>query len=81
MQKSEIQVDKNMSCGKERNQMPLFQRIKIIQHVRGKKWKANGLTLIPGWSNTLSPKPGGSLEGTKAFFRDEESERQLQVGK
>ena len=78
MQKSEIQVGKEYALREGKNPNTPVQRVKIIQHVRGKKWKAEWIDPNPGLvdyvesQNLLVP-----WKEQKAFFRDEERAHRL----
>lgn len=55
-----------------------LQRVKIIQHVRGKKWKAEWIDPNPGLVDYVeSQNLVVRWKEQKAFFRDEERARQL----
>jgi hypothetical protein len=78
MQKSEIQVGKDYALREGKSPDAPIHRVKIIQHVRGKKWKAEWIDPNPGLveyvesQNLLVP-----WKEKKAFFRDEEKAHQL----
>ena len=48
MQKSEIQIDQEYVLREEKDPNVPLQRVKIIQHVRRKKWKAEWIDPNPG---------------------------------
>jgi hypothetical protein len=48
MQKSEIQVGQEYVLREGKSPDASLQRVKIIQHVRGKKWKAEWIDPNPG---------------------------------
>jgi hypothetical protein len=80
MQKSEIKVGKEYVLREERGPDAPLQRIKIIQHVRGKKWKAEWIDPNPGMVDYIeSQKLVVSWKERKAFFRDEERSQQLRA--
>jgi hypothetical protein len=57
-----------------------FQRVKIIQHVRGKKWKAEWIDPNPGLVDYIeSQNLLVRWKDRKAFFQDEEKARQLRA--
>lgn len=78
MQKSEIQVGKEYALREGKGPDAPVHRVKIIQHVRGKKWKAEWIDPNPGLvdyvesQNVLVP-----WKEQKAFSRDEERAHQL----
>lgn len=80
MQKSEIQVGKEYALREAKGPDAPIHRVKIIQHVRGKKWKAEWVAPNPGLvdyvesQNLLVP-----WKEQKAFFRDEEKAHQLRA--
>jgi hypothetical protein len=80
MQKSEIKVGKEYVLREKRGPDAPLQRIKISEHVRGKKWKAEWIDPNPGLIDYVeSQNLIVSWKGRKAYFRDEEKSRQLQA--
>jgi hypothetical protein len=78
MQKSEIQVGQEYALREERNPQAPLQRVKIIQHMRGKKWKVEWIDPNPGLVDYIESK---NLivrwKDRKAFLQDEDKSRQL----
>ena len=80
MQKSEIQVGKEYALREGKGPDAPIHRVKIIQHVRGKKWKAewiapnSGLVDYVESQNLLVP-----WKEQKTFFQDEERAHQLRA--
>jgi hypothetical protein len=54
MQKSEIEVGKDYALRESRKPDALLQRVRILQFVRGKKWKAEWIEPTPASSTTSS---------------------------
>ena len=79
MQKSDIKVGKEYVLREGKGPKAAIQRIKIISHVRGKKWKAEWIEPNPGLIDYIeSQKLIVSWRERKAFFRDEDKARLLQ---
>lgn len=58
----------------------MYNRVKIIQHVRGKKWKAEWIDPNPGLVDYIESKNlVVRWKEQKAFFRDEERAHQLRA--
>ena len=78
MQKSEIHVGKEYALREGRNPDAPIQRIKIIKHIRGRKWKAKWIDPNPGLEDYIETQnllvPWKEL---KSFLKDEEKARQL----
>ncbi|MGA2585658.1 MAG: hypothetical protein ABSF88_01320 [Candidatus Aminicenantales bacterium] len=80
MQKSDIKVGKEYVLREKRGSDAPLQRIKILQHVRGKKWKAEWIDPNPGLIDYVeSQMLIVSWKERKAYFRDEEKMKQLQA--
>jgi hypothetical protein len=80
MQKSEIKAGKEYVLREKRGPDAPLQRIKILEHVRGKKWKAEWIDPNPGLIDYVeSQNLLVSWKERKAYFRDEEKSRQLQA--
>ncbi len=79
MQKSEIKVGEEYALREPRNPNEPLQRVKILQHVRGNKWKAEWIETNQGLVDYVeSQHLLVRWKGLKAFLRDEERARQLQ---
>lgn len=79
MQKSEIEVGKEYALRESRKADAPLQRIRILQFVRGKKWKAEWIEPNPGLVEYVeSQNLIIRWKDHKAFLRDEGHERQLQ---
>ena len=79
MQKSDIRVGKEYVLREGKGPDAIIQRIKIISHVRGKKWKAEWIEPNPGLIDYIeSQKLIVSWRERKAFFRDEDKARLLE---
>lgn len=79
MQKSDIAIGKEYAIRESRKPDSPLQRVRILQLVRGKKWKAEWIEPNPGLvdyveSNNILVR----WKDHKALLRDEEHERQLQ---
>lgn len=80
MQKSEIKAGKEYVLREKRGSDVPLQRIKILQHIRGKKWKAEWIEPNPGLIDYVeSQMLVISWKERKAYFRDEERSKQLQA--
>jgi len=79
MQKSEIKVGEEYALRETLNPNEPLQHVKILQHVRGKKWKAEWIEPNPGLTDYVeSQHLVVRWKGRKALLRDEEHARQLQ---
>lgn len=80
MQRSEIKVGKEYVLREGKKPGTPLQRIKILQHVRGKKWKAEWIDPNPGLVDYVeSHNLVVSWKERKAFFRDEEKAQKLRA--
>ena len=78
MQKSEIKVGEEYALRETLHPNAPLQRVKILQHVRGKEWKAEWIEPNPGRTDYIeSQQLVARWVGRKAFLRDEEQARQL----
>ena len=78
MQKSEIEVGKEYALRESRKPDSPLQRIRILQFVRGKKWKAVWIEPNSGLVDYVeSQNIIVCWKDHKAYVRDEERERQL----
>jgi hypothetical protein len=79
MQKSQIEIGKEFALRESRTPNTPLQRVKILQHIRGKKWKAEWIDPNPGLIEFVeSQNLLVRWKDHKALLRDEERERQLQ---
>src|SRR2546426_10153534 len=78
MQKSEIPPGQEYGLREEARPKAPLHHIRILQHVRGSKWKAEWIDPNPGLVDYVESK---SLivpwKERKAFLRDEEAEKRL----
>jgi hypothetical protein len=80
MLRSEIQVGQEYVLREGKSPDAPLQRIKIIQHVRGKKWKAEWIDPNPGLVEYVETRNLVVLwKERKAFFQDEEKARELRT--
>jgi hypothetical protein len=78
MQKDEIKIGVDYALRETRKTGALLQRVRILQHVRGKKWKAKWIEPNPGLVDYVeSQNLIVRWKDHKALLRDEEHERQL----
>ena len=78
MQKSEIKVGEEYLLREARRPDAELQRIRIMQHMRGKKWKAEWIEPNPGLVDYVeSHNLLVRWKDRKAFLQDEERERRL----
>jgi hypothetical protein len=78
--KSEIQVGQEYVLREGKSPDAPLQRVKIIQHVRGKKWKAEWIDPNPGLIEYVETRNLlVSWKERKAFFQDEEKARELRA--
>jgi hypothetical protein len=78
MLKSEIKIGQEYVLREGKSQDAPLQRVKILQHVRGKKWKAEWIDPNPGLVDYIETRNLVVLwKERKAFFRDEEKAREL----
>jgi hypothetical protein len=79
--KSEIQVGQEYVLREKKNRDTPLQRVKIIQHVRGKKWKAQWIDPNPGLVDYVETRHlVVAWKERKAFFQDEENARRVDEG-
>ena len=80
MLRSEIEVGKEYVLREGKGADAPLQRVKIIQHVRGKKWKAEWIDPNPGLVEYVETRHILVLwKERKAYFRDEEKARELRA--
>jgi hypothetical protein len=78
MQKSNIEAGKEYMLKEDKRPDAPIQHIKIIEHIRGKKWKAEWIDPNPGLIDYVeSQQLIVRWKDRKAFLRDEEKSRQL----
>jgi len=78
MQKSEIQIGQEYVLREGKDPEAPLQRVKIIQHVRGKKWKAEWIDPNPGLVDYIgSQNLVVRWKDRKAYFHDEERARRI----
>jgi hypothetical protein len=78
MLKSEIKPGTDYAVRERRTRGTPFQRVRIIEHVRGNKWKAKWIDPNPGLIDYIeSGQLIVSWKGHKAFLKQEASEAQL----
>lgn len=78
MQKSEIQIGKEYALREGRSPGVPIQRVKIIKHVRGRKWKAHWIEPNPGLEDYVETQNLLVLwKELKSFLRDEERASRL----
>ena len=79
MQKSEIKVGEEYGLREARQPSAPMQRVRILEHVRGTKWRAEWIEPNPGLKDYVESKHlVVRWKERKAFLRDEENERRLQ---
>lgn len=79
MQKSEIKIGEEYGLREDRQPGAPMQHIRILEHVRGTKWRAEWLDPNPGLKDYVESKHlVVRWKERKAFLRDEENERRLQ---
>jgi hypothetical protein len=80
MQKAGIKVGEEYVLRDPRKPDAPVQRVRILQHVRGKKWKAEWIEPNPGLADYVEAKDILiRWKDRKPFLRDEQSERQLRA--
>src|SRR5882672_6650832 len=80
MQKSEIRVGHDYVLRERRVPNAPIQRVRVLQHVRGSKWKAEWIEPNKGLTDYVESKNLVVLwKDRKPFFRDQESESQLRA--
>ncbi len=80
MVRSEIRVGEEYVLREGKAPDAPLQRVKIIQHVRGKKWKAEWIDPNPGLIEYVeSQKLVVRWKDRKVFFQEEEKARQLRA--
>jgi hypothetical protein len=78
MLRSEIEVGQEYVLREGKSSDTPIQRVKIIQHIRRKKWKAEWINPNPGLVEYVDTRHILVLwKERKAFFRDEEKAREL----
>lgn len=78
MQKSEIQIGQEYLLREGKDPEAALQRVKIIQHVRGKKWKAEWIDPNPGLVDYIeSQNLVVRWKDRKAYFLDEERAQRI----
>jgi hypothetical protein len=79
MQKTEIKVGEEYALRETQKADDPFQHVKILQHVRGKKWRAEWIDPNPGLVDYVeSQQLIVRWKGRQAFLRDEDQARRLQ---
>ena len=74
MDKSEIKVGRHYAFREKRRPGVPFQQIRILEHIRGKKWKAEWVDPNPGLVDYVDSKQlVVAWKGRKAFLKDEEA--------
>jgi hypothetical protein len=80
MLRSQIQVGQEYVLREGKGPDSPLQRVKILQHVRGRKWKAEWIEPNPGLVEYVETQNLVVLwKERKAFFRDEEKARELRA--
>lgn len=80
MQKSDIEAGKEYVFKEDKRSDAPIQHIKIIEHIRGKKWKAEWIEPNPGLIDYVeSQQLIVRWRDRKAFFRDMDKARKLQA--
>lgn len=78
MEKSEVKVGEEYGLRKSRQSESALQHVRILKHVRGKKWKAEWITPNPDLKDYVESQDiVVRWKEQKAFLRDEENERRL----
>ena len=78
MQKAEITAGKEYAFREKRKPGVPFQRVRIIEHLRGNKWKAEWIDPNPGLIHYVeSSQLIVAWKDHKAFLREEENEARL----
>lgn len=78
MLRSEIEAGQEYALREGKSSDTSLQRVKIIQHVRGKKWKAEWIDPNPGLVEYVDSRNLIVLwKERKAYFQDEEKGRDL----
>ncbi|NWF73356.1 MAG: hypothetical protein HXY51_10005 [Nitrospirae bacterium] len=79
MQKCEIKVGVEYAFRESRKRDSTLQRIRILQHVRGKKWKVQWIDPNPGLTDYIeSQNILVRWKDHKALLRDENHQRQIE---
>lgn len=79
MLKNEIQVGKDYALRERRVRGAPFQRVRIVEHVRGTKWKVEWVDPNPGLIHYVdSSWLITRWKDHKAFLREEADEERLQ---
>lgn len=79
MQKSEIKVGQEYALRESRKPDASLQRVRILQHVRGKKWKAEWIEPNPGLVEYVeSQNLLSRWKDHKIVLRDEKCDREIQ---
>src|SRR4029453_1296223 len=80
MLKSEIKPGVEYAMREKRGASVPLQRVRIIQHIRGNKWKAEWIEPNPGLVHYVeSGQPVVPWKEHKAFLREEADEARLQA--
>jgi hypothetical protein len=80
MQKSDIEAGKEYVFKEDKHSDASIQHIKIIEYIRGKKWKAEWIDPNTGLIDYVeSQQLIVRWKDRKAFFRDEENARQIRT--
>ncbi|OGS33001.1 MAG: hypothetical protein A2218_10470 [Elusimicrobia bacterium RIFOXYA2_FULL_53_38] len=78
MLKSKIEVGKEYALREPRSSDGNFQRFRVLEHVRGSKWRAEWIEPNPGLKDYVeSSALIVRWKDVKAFLRDEDRKRQL----
>lgn len=78
MQKADINAGEEYALREERSPGTPFQRVRILEHIRRNKWRAEWIDPNPGMKDHIeSQYLVVRWKDRKAFLRDEESERRL----
>ena len=78
MQKSEIKLGEEYLLREARSPDTAIQRVRVLQHVRGKKWKAEWIEPNPGLVDYVeSQNLLVRWKDRKAYLQDEERDRRL----
>src|SRR5215813_447788 len=79
MDKAHIKIGEEYGLREARQPGAPLQRVRILEHVRGTKWKAEWIDPNPGLKDYVESKHlVVRWKERKAFLQDEESERRLQ---
>lgn len=79
MQKSEIKIGEKYALRETLKSKKPFQHVKILQHIRRNKWKAQWIEPNPGLVDYIESRHlVVRWKDRKAFLRDEEQARQIE---